>query len=93
MNYKFVSDYEKLLFNNKWEDFSGECTGCGQETLETSRGMSLRALGGVIHCKSCNMIESLTNHIGKSMFPIQKMPPGALPLFLDNLEEKKDNNE
>lgn len=91
MKEKFISNYEKLLFNSKWEDFSGECTSCGQETLEMSRsGYSLRP-HGVIHCKSCNIVESLTNHVGKSMFPLQRMPEGALPFYLKQFEKKEEN--
>lgn len=79
-----------LLGPRDWQKFEGKCNYCEQETLEFSRGVSLRVYGGLVHCKSCDKTESPTNYFGKAMFPIQKMPDGALPFYLEELDKKKE---
>lgn len=84
-----------LLGCRNWEEFKGKCNSCEQESLEYSRGISLRAYGGLVRCKSCNRTESPTNYFAKAMFPIQKMPDGALPFYLNELckEEGEGSND
>jgi len=53
----------------------------------------MRVLGGIFRCKSCGNVESTTMHLAKSMFPVQKMPDGALPFYLNSITEKEESND
>ncbi len=94
---KIISDNSlgmmSLLGGAKFEEVAGKCTKCDAENLEMSRGISLRVYAGIFRCKSCGHTESTSMHLMKSSFPIQKMPEGALPFYLNNLEDEKDIKE
>jgi len=92
MNDKLIKDalddqagMKALISNASWQHVEGECVNCGKSTLQKSHTNPMRAMGGLITCTSCNRTESFTNYIAKSMFPIQKMPEGALPFFFGEL--------
>jgi hypothetical protein len=53
----------------------------------------MRALSGIFRCKSCGNVESTTMHLAKSMFPVQKMPDGALSFYLNNIQEKEESSD
>ena len=82
-----------LLGCRNWQELQGKCNYCEQETLEYSRGISLRTYGGLVHCKSCNRTESPTNYFAKAAFPIQKMPDGALPFYLNELSKEENGSD
>jgi len=81
---------QSLISNAKWFAIEGECVHCGKSTLQKAHTNPLRALGGLITCTSCNVTESFTNYFSKAAFPIQKMPDGALPFYLEELDKEKE---
>ena len=82
-----------LLCGAKFQNTPGKCAKCDEENLESAHGNPMRALSGIFRCKSCGNVESTTMHLAKSMFPVQKMPDGALPFYLDSITEKEESND
>jgi predicted RNA-binding Zn-ribbon protein involved in translation (DUF1610 family) len=58
------------------------CPQCESDKLvKINHPIPLRTYSGLYHCPDCGYRNSTTNHLGRLMFPVQKMPEGALPLY------------
>ena len=59
-----------------------DCPRCGKTKLNRhSTGFS--AYAGVMGCpdEECGFREGVMTFLGKSLFPVQKMPEGAVPIY------------
>lgn len=74
-------EWENRTFT--WVSCEGNCPWCQSSIERTAPRLGMHWASGSVRCVSedCTYKSSTMSHIGRGMFPVAQMPPGALPIY------------